>query len=232
MPELKNQGAQFNATTSLDRTNYFETLTAGDENLRWALDMEADRMVNSRVSRKDLDTEMTVVRNEFERGENNPGRVLEERVVATAYLWHNYGRSTIGARSDIENVPIERLQAFYHNYYQPDNAVLMIAGKFDEPKTLALVDKYFSPIPRPSRTLQTFYTIEPTQDGERTVTLRRPGDTQFVLALYHVPAGSHPDFAAIDILAQVLGDDPSGRLHKTLVESKKASAIFGFDFQL
>ncbi len=106
MPELTNHGAQFNATTSLDRTNYFETLTAGDENLRWALDMEADRMVNSRVSRKDLDTEMTVVRNEFERGENNPGRVLEERVVATAYLWHNYGRSTIGARSDIEKVPI------------------------------------------------------------------------------------------------------------------------------
>src|SRR5580698_2785948 len=111
MGELTNHGAQFNGTTSYDRTNYFETMTATDDNLRWALDMESDRMVNSRVSRKDLDTEMTVVRNEFERGENDPRRVLEERVVATAYLWHNYGRSTIGARSDIENVPIERLQA-------------------------------------------------------------------------------------------------------------------------
>ena len=95
-------------------------------------------MVNSRVSRKDLDTEMTVVRNEFERGENSPGRVLEERVVSTAYLWHSYGRSTIGALSDIEKVPIEKLQAFYRNYYQPDNAVLVMAGKFDEAKTLAL----------------------------------------------------------------------------------------------
>ena len=113
-------------------------MTATDDNLRWALEMEADRMVNSRVSRKDLDTEMTVVRNEFERGENSPGRVLEERVVATAYLWHGYGRSTIGRAADIENVPIEQLQAFYRNYYQPDNAVLVVAGKFDEAKTLGL----------------------------------------------------------------------------------------------
>ncbi len=136
MGELSNHGAQFNGTTSYDRTNYFETMTATDENLHWALEMEADRMVNSRVSRKDLDSEMTVVRNEFERGENDPGRVLEERVVSTAYLWHSYGSSTIGARSDIEKVPIERLQAFYRNYYQPDNAVLVVAGKLDEAKTL------------------------------------------------------------------------------------------------
>ena len=151
--------------------------------------------------------------------------------MAASYIWHNYGKTTIGARSDIENVPIERLQAFYRNYYQPDNAVLLVAGKFDEQKTLGLVDKYFSPIPRPTRTLQKIYTVEPTQDGERAVTLRRTGDTQLVQALYHVPAGSHPDFAAIDIIAQILGDTPSGRLHKALVESKKASSIFGFDFQ-
>ena len=230
--ELTEHGARPNGSTWTDRTNFFEIFAATDENLNWALDLESDRMVNSFVLKKDLDSEMTVVRNEYELGENNPFNVLLERTMSAAYLWHSYGKATIGARSDIENVPIERLQAFYHNYYQPDNAVLLIAGKFDEPKTLALVDKCFSPIPRPSRTLQTFYTIEPTQDGERTVTLRRIGDTQFVLALYHVPAGSHPDFAAIDILAQVLGDDPSGRLHKTLVESKKASSIFGFDFQL
>src|ERR1700752_3110781 len=153
MPELSNHGAQFNGTTSYDRTNYFETLTSTDENLRWALEMEADRMVNSRVSRQDLDTEMTVVRNEFERGENNAGRVLEERVVSTAYLWHSYGRSAIGSRSDIEHVPIERLQAFYRNYYQPDNAVLIVAGKFDPDKTLALIKSSFGAIPKPTRKL-------------------------------------------------------------------------------
>ncbi len=229
--ELTAHGTRPNGTTWSDRTNYFETFAASDENLNWALDLEADRMVNSFIAKKDLDSEMTVVRNEFELGENNPFGVLLERTMATSYLWHNYGKTTIGARSDIENVPIERLQAFYKTYYQPDNAVLLVAGKFDEAKTLGLVDKYFSPIPRPTRVLPKIYTSEPTQDGERSVTLRRVGDTQLVQALYHVPSGAHPDFAAIDILTQVLGDTPSGRLHKALVEGKKASSIFGFGFQ-
>ncbi len=230
--ELTSHGARPNGSTSYDRTNYFETFAATDENLNWALDLESDRMVNSFIAKKDLDSEMTVVRNEYEAGENSPFNVLLERLIATSYVWHNYGKSTIGARSDIENVPIERLQAFYHKYYQPDDAVLTIAGKFDEGKTLALVDKYFSPIPRPTRTMQKIYTIEPTQDGERSVTLRRVGDTQLVQAIYHVPAASHADFAAVNILAQVLGDTPSGRLHKALVETKKASSIFGFNFEL
>ena len=225
-------GNNFNGTTSYDRTNYFETMTASDENLRWALDMEADRMVNSRVSRKDLDSEMTVVRNEFERGENNSRRVLEERVLSTAYLWHGYGRSTIGARSDIEKVPIERLQGFYRNYYQPDNAVLIIAGKFDDAKTLAWIKEFFGVIPKPTRTLIPTYTEEPVQDGEREVKLERVGDNQLLMMAYHVPAGSDPDSAAIDVLASVLDDAPSGRLYKALVESKKAISVRGENNQL
>ena len=229
--ELTSHGTRPNGTTWSDRTNYFETFSSTDENLNWALDLESDRMINSFIAKKDLDSEMTVVRNEFELGENSPFGVLLERTMAASYIWHNYGKTTIGARSDIENVPIERLQAFYKNYYQPDNAVLLIAGKIDEQKTLAIVDKYFSPIPRPARTLQKIYTVEPTQDGERSITLRRVGDVQIVQAVYHVPSGSHPDFAALSIITQVLGDTPSGRLHKALVESKKASSIFGFAFQ-
>ena len=229
--ELTAHGTRPNGTTWTDRTNYFETFTATDENLNWALDLEADRMVNSFIKKEDLDSEMTVVRNEFESGENSPFGVLLNRVLSTAYLWHNYGKTTIGARSDLENVPIDRLQAFYKTYYQPDNAVLLIAGKFDEQKTLGLVDKYFSPIPRPTRVLPKLYTAEPTQDGERSVTLRRVGDVQIVQAVYHVPSGAHPDYAAVDIMSQVFGHNPSGRLYKALVEQKKASAVFAFDFQ-
>src|SRR5687767_5324338 len=229
--ELTAHGTRPNGTTWTDRTNYYETFAATDENLNWALDLEADRMVNSFIAKKDLDSEMTVVRNEFESGENSPFGVLLNRVLSTAYLWHNYGKTTIGARSDLENVPIDRLQAFYKTYYQPDNAVLLIAGKFDEQKTLGLVDKYFSPIPRPSRVLPKSYTAEPTQDGERSVTLRRVGDVQVVQAVYHVPSGAHPDYAAIDILSQVFGHNPSGRLYKALVLEKKASSVFAFDFQ-
>src|SRR4029077_20466469 len=161
---------------------------AGDANLQWALGLEADRMVNSFIAKKDLDSEMTVVRNEFERGENDPGSVLEERVLSTAFLWHNYGHSTIGARSDIEHVPIDRLQAFYRRYYQPDNAVLLVAGKFDEPKTLAALQEFFEAVPAPARQLPRIYTQEPTQDGERSVTLRRAGDIAEVIAGYHIPA--------------------------------------------
>src|SRR5213079_1605311 len=179
---------------------YFETLQASDANLQWALGLEADRMVNSFMAKKDLDSEMTVVRNEFERGENDPSSVLEERVLSTAFLWHNYGHSTIGARSDIVNVPIDRLQAFYHRFYQPDNAVLLVAGRFDEPKTLATIQSLFGAIAAPPRELPKIYTQEPVQDGERSVTLRRTGDLAEVLAGYHVPAGAHPDIAALDVL--------------------------------
>lgn len=223
--ELTAHGARPNGTTWFDRTNYFETFAATDENLQWALDLEADRMVNSFIAKKDLDSEMTVVRNEFEIDENNPKGVLTERVFSTAYLWHNYGKSTIGARADIENVPIERLQAFYRKWYQPDNAVLVVAGKFDEAKTLSLIGKMFGAIPRPTRRIDPTYTVEPVQDGERSVSLRRVGDTKIVSLAYHIPAGSDPDFAAVRVLGFILGDEPSGRLYKALVESKKAASI-------
>jgi zinc protease len=230
--ELRNRGANYNGSTWFDRTNYFETLPASPGNLRYALEMEADRMIHSRVSRQDLDTEMTVVRSEFERGENNPMSVLEERVLSTAYLWHGYGRSSIGSRSDIENVPIDRLQAFYRMYYQPDNAMLVVAGKFEEAQTLAWIQQIFGAIPRPSRKLIPTYTQEPVQDGEREVTLRRTGDIQAVTSAYHIPAGSHPDFAAIEILEAILSDVPSGRLYKALVETKKAVSTRGEAYQL
>jgi zinc protease len=226
--ELTEHGARPNGTTWYDRTNYFETFAATEENLRWALDLESDRMVNSYIAKKDLDSEMTVVRNEFESGENSPFRVLLDRVFSTSYLWHNYGKSTIGARSDIENVPIDRLQAFYRKYYQPDNAVLLVAGKLDEAKTLGLIDQYFSPISKPAREIPKIYTVDPVQDGERQVTVRRVGDTQLAMVAYRIPAGPHPDSAGVNILGQIIADTPSGRLHKALVETKKASGVFAF----
>jgi zinc protease len=230
--ELTEHGSRPNGSTWFDRTNYFETFAATEDNLRWALDLESDRMVNSFIAKADLDSEMTVVRNELESGENSPTTVLLQRVLSTAYLWHNYGKSTIGSRSDLENVPNDRLQAFYRTYYQPDNAVLLVAGKFDEPKTLELVAQYFGAIPKPTRALPAAYTEEPTQDGERSVTVRRVGDVQWVMSAYHVPSGADADFAALDLVVLALGDTPAGRLHKGLVETKLASQVFGGDFQM
>ncbi|HET7110018.1 MAG TPA: pitrilysin family protein, partial [Gemmatimonadales bacterium] len=149
--ELSTHGSNANGTTWYDRTNYFETVPSTPENLAWALSMESDRMVNSNIAKKDLESEFTVVRNEFESGENSPFNVLEERVLSTAFLWQNYGHSTIGARSDIEQVPIERLQQFYHKYYQPDNAMLVVAGKFDEASAKQQIQEKFGTIARPDR---------------------------------------------------------------------------------
>jgi zinc protease len=225
--EAEARGARWNGTTSYDRTNYYETLAATDDNLDWALGMEADRMVNAFVSEKDLQSEMTVVRNEFEMGENRPGAVLYQRMQRLAFSWHNYGYAIIGSRSDIERVPIGRLQAFYRTWYQPDNAVLIVAGRFDAARALALVAKHFGPIPRPQRALPAQYTVEPTQDGERAVTLRRTGDTQIVAAMYRVPAARHPSYPAIDVLVRVLGSAPHGRLHRRMVQKGLASAAWG-----
>jgi zinc protease len=225
MTELGKRGMSFNGNTSWDRTVYFESFTASDESLDWALAMEADRMVSSYIRKSDLDTEMTVVRNEFESGENNPQNVLYEKMLGSAFEWHNYAHTAIGARSDIENVNIERLQAFYRMYYQPDNAVLIVAGKFAPEPTLDLIAKYFGSIPKPTRKLPPIYTVEPVQDGERTVTLRRVGNAKYVAMMFHTVRGAHPDYTATDALGELLTITPAGRLYKALVETKKATAV-------
>jgi zinc protease len=246
--EITARGASWNGSTNSDRTNYYETVPSSDENLRWALGLEADRMVNVKFTQKILDTEMTVVRNEFERGENSPQSILRERVEATAYIWHNYGKSTIGSKEDIERVPVERLAAFYKKFYQPDNAVLVIGGRFDETKALQMVAETLGKIPRPARKLEMTYTVEPPQDGARFVELRRVGTGKEVIIAYHGPSAAQPDEAALQVLAAVMsgggggrggrggrggaGGPSESRLGKALVETKLAqSANMGFQLR-
>lgn len=226
--EFNQRGVRFNGSTWLDRTNYFELFQANDDNLAWAIELEADRMVSSFIARKDLDSEMTVVRNEYESGENSPFSVVLKRMQSVSYDWHSYGRSTIGNRSDIENVDIAHLQAFYRLYYQPDNAVLLIAGKFDPEKALALVARSFNRVPKPMRALPPEWTVEPTQDGPREFQVRRKGDIQIVIASYHVPSNLHVDSDAVGFANLILAQVPTGRLHKALVETGKAAQVFGF----
>ncbi|MBZ8138515.1 peptidase M16 [Rubrivivax gelatinosus] len=232
MAEFSRRGMRANGTTWFDRTNYFASFSANDENLRWYLSWQADAMVNSLIARSDLDTEMTVVRNEMEMGENSPGGILLQKTMAVMYDWHAYGKDTIGARADVENVDIPRLQAFYRRYYQPDNATLIVSGRFDVKKTLAWVVQDFGKIPRPKRVIEPTYTLDPAQDGERSLTLRRSGGAPLVFAGYHVPPGAAADFAAASLVAGILGDAPAGRLHKRLVEGKLASSSFSAAFGL
>lgn len=225
---LSDKGGVANGTTWLDRTNYYEVFPSGDENLRWSLEMEADRMLNATMLQSDLDKEFSVVHNEFEIGENNPTRILMERIISTAYLWHNYGNSTIGSREDIERVKTDRLKVFYQKYYQPDNATLVIGGKFDEKAALDAVSQYFGVLERPARVLDKTYTVEPAQDGQRYVELKRAGDVQLVAAAYHTVSYADKDAAPIDALIEILTSDPSGYLYKALIDTQKASRVYAY----
>jgi zinc protease len=228
LAEFSKRGLAANGSTSNDRTNYYASFAASPETLEWYLRWQADAMVNSLIAQEDLDSEMTVVRNEMERGENNPFQVLMQKMQAAAFQWHSYGKSTIGARSDVENVDIRQLRHFYETYYQPDNAVLIVTGQFDPAGTLAVINDAFKTIPKPARTLPPEYTVEPVQDGERLVTLRRHGGSPLVAALFHIPAAASSDFVALDMATSILGDTPSGRLYHGLVRKNLASGVFGF----
>ena len=230
--DLQSRGAEFNGTTWLDRTNYYETMPASEDNLAFAIQLEADRLVNSFLKAEDLASEMTVVRSEFEMGENSPDRILNQRMMAVAFEWHNYGRSTIGNRADIERVPIDKLREFYRKYYQPDNIMVVVAGQFEPAKALELIQKNFGALSRPKRQLDQTYTEEPAQDGERVVVLRRVGKVALVGSMYHIPPAAHPDFEPVDVLDTVLTSAPNGRLYKALVETKKAAKISGGAYAL
>lgn len=223
--ELSEHGAMANGTTWFDRTNYYETVPATPENLEWALRFEADRLVNSFVRKSDLDAEMTVVRSELEMGENDPHNVLSDRLIATAFDWHNYGFSTIGPKSDLEGLPIENLQAFYKRHYRVDNAFLVVAGKFDEAQAFKVIADSFGKLKAPKEPKPRTWTRENTQDGERSVTVRRVGGVPVLMAGYHIASGADPDLAALDVLGQALGDSPSGRLYTALVETKVAAKV-------
>ncbi|MBK7953603.1 MAG: insulinase family protein [Candidatus Accumulibacter sp.] len=224
--EFTKRGFEINGSTSLDRTNYHLTFPASEDRLKWALAWSADAMVNSFIARKDLDSEMTVVRNEYEMGENDPASVMLKRTQSLLFDWHNYGNSTIGARSDIENVRIENLQAFYRKFYQPDNAVLTVAGKFAEETALKAIVSSFGKLPRPTRSLPEQWTVEPTADGERQFVVRRRGELQLLTLAYRTPSSLHADSAAIAMASEILGDTPNGRLYAALVQPGLATAVF------
>lgn len=217
---LEAVGAGFNATTSFDRTNYFATL--GRDHLEGYIAIEADRMRNLWLHEADRQAEMTVVRNEFERGENNPESALMKEVRAMVYMAHPYHHDTIGWRSDIEHVPIEKLRAFYDTFYWPDNATITIVGDVDTAHALALVDKYYGKIARAPQPIPVVYTEEPPQAGPRRVILERPGELGNVLIVYKVPAARHADLPALEVLGSILSDGKGSRLYPALVDKSLA----------
>lgn len=227
---LQAQGARFNATTWLDRTNYFETLPA--DQLELALQIEADRMRNALIADADRQAEMTVVRNELERGENNPDRVMWQQLFSHAFQAHPYHHPTIGWRSDVEGVPTARLKKFYEDFYYPNNATLIVVGDFKTSQALELIHRYFGPIAPSPEPIPEVYTVEPPQQGERRFTIQRPGALGIVNMGFRVPPLAHRDSYALDVLNALLSKGVTSRLYQGLVEKQLAVSVHSSNVQL
>jgi zinc protease len=240
---LQRVGADFNATTWYDRTNYFETVPS--DTLELAVHLEADRMRNSFIADEDRRSEMTVVRNELERGQNEPMLVLDEAVYATAFREHPYHHPTIGWRADVENVPTARLKEFYDTFYHPNNATAIVVGDFEEERALELVNRYFGAAPASPSPIPEVYTDEPRQQGERRLVVRRAGELSLVQIAFRTPAAlgqdrvlSNAELAAraaappvendiypLAVLSGALASGVTSRLYQALVETELAVGV-------
>lgn len=218
---LFDKGARQNATTWLDRTNYYQTLPV--EYLEETVGYEADRMRNAILKKEDLDTEMVVVRNEYERGENDPYQALDKELWATAYQAHPYHHSTIGWLSDIENTTVERLREFYDIFYWPNNATVTVIGDFKTAEALSMIRRYFEKVPRSPIPIPPMLMTEPKQEGPRRFAVRRPGETNIVGIAHKIPPALSSDTFAIQVLGSILGSGKSSRLYRRLMDSGLAS---------
>ena len=227
---LQDVGAMINATTWFDRTNYFELLPK--EHLPQAVKIEADRMRSAFIRDDDRKSEMTVVRNEFERGENDPWEALDKNIWATAYQAHPYHHSTIGWRSDIENVPTERLKEFYDTFYWPNNATVTVIGDFDKAKTLVLLDQKFGSISRSPHTIPEMYTTEPIQEGPRRIIVKRAGEMPIIGIAHKTPEGTNKDIYALQILGRILGYGKTSRFYKRFIDTGLAADVNVWSYPL
>ena len=223
---LGNIGARMNATTWLDRTNYYESIPS--DYLELTIDLESDRMRNLWLKAEDRDAEMTVVRNEFERAENSPFQALNQVIWATAFQAHPYHHSTIGWKSDIEGVPIEKLREFYDTFYWPNNATVTVIGDFDTNNALSLIKKYYGQISSSPHEIPQLYTKEPEQQGIRRVEVHRSGQLGVVGIAHKVPEGLNKDTYPLVLLDYILANGKSSRFYKALVDKNKAVDIFNF----
>lgn len=214
---LQRVGGQVNASTWVDRTNYYAMLPSRE--LDRAAAIEADRMRGARLSEADVESERSVILNELDRGENEPMRRLHQLVWSTAFSMHPYRHPTIGWRSDVERVTADGLRRFYDTYYWPDNAVVSVIGDIGVSDALDLVDRHFAGIPRAPRPLPADRPVEPEQAGPRRVTLRMAGEPGVVVVAWKSPAGLERTTDALALLAMLLSRGKSSRLYHALIDT-------------
>ena len=227
---LHRVGAAFNATTWLDRTNYYEVLPV--DQLPLAIEIEADRMRGALIRDSDLESERTVVLNELDSGENDPFELLMKSSFALAFLEHTYHHPTIGWRGDVERISAEVLRGFYDTYYHPDNATVVIVGDIDEQSALSQVESGFGALPSAPGAFPQVAVREGEQRGERRFEIHRAGEVGGLAMTWHIPEGLHPDLPALSVLTQVMGEGVTSRLYQRLVETNRCLGVHAFAMEL
>jgi len=227
---LQRVGAEVNASTWVDRTNYYEMLPT--EHLPLAFDIEADRMRNALIDPQDLESERTVILNERDRNQNDPVSRLFDEVWGAAFVAHPYHHPTIGWRSDIEDMTAEDLRSFYDTYYWPNNATLSIVGQFDRRETLEEVADQFGRLDAANHEIPQVTTDEPEQTGQRRVTVKQDGQLGALLMGYKSPPATNPDSDALDVLARILASGKGSRLFRRCTDRGLTSDVFGVNFRL
>nr|MDQ3283704.1 insulinase family protein [Acidobacteriota bacterium] len=230
---LYEAGADFgstNMTTWYDRMNGYSTLPS--DKLELAMKIEADRMSRALILDSERQSEMSVVRNEYEIGENDPWQALWKATVAAAIQAHPYHWSTVGYRSDIEGVTTEKLREHYKNFFWPDNSEALLVGDFDPEQALAMFDREFGSFKKSDRPIPQVITAEPPQEGERRTIVQRPGTVGMVMLGYMRPGATHPDFMPLEVLTSILADGVNSRLYRALVEQGLTANVNANNFTL
>jgi len=230
---LYEAGADYsssNMTTWYDRMTGYSTLPS--DKLDTAMKIEADRLGRALILDSERQPEMSVVRNEYEIGENSSYRALDKAVIAQAIQAHPYHWNTIGYRSDIEGVTTEKLREHYRNFFYPDNAEAILVGDFEPAAALAMFDREFGRFARAKTPIPKVITVEPPQEGERRVVVRRPGQVGIVEIAYMRPNSMSPDFVPLDVLSTILAAGVNARLYQELVEPGIATDVDSWNYTL
>lgn len=229
---VKGFGGMNNASTSFDYTHYY--IKSASKNMDKSLELFADLMENLTLKDEEFQPERDVVAEERRwRTDNNPMGYLQFRLFNNAFIYHPYHWTPIGFMNDIQNWSITDIRDFHSTYYQPKNAIVVIAGDINEKDVFASVEKHFKNIKNTKEIPSKLHTIEPVQDGEKRVIINKESAVQMIAITYHIPNFEHEDQVALSALSEFLSSGKSSILQKKLVDEKRlVNTIYAYNMEL
>ena len=229
---VKGFGGVNNASTSFDYTHYY--IKSASKNMDKSLELFADLMENLTLKDEEFQPERDVVAEERRwRTDNNPMGYLQFRLFNNSYIYHPYHWTPIGFMSDIQNWKIEDIKDFHSTYYQPKNAIVIVAGDIDESEVFESVEKHFKNIKNTKEIPSLLHTVEPKQDGEKRVVINKDSAGQMLAITYHIPNFEHEDQVALSALSELLSSGKSSLLQKKLIDEKRlVNTIYAYNMDL